>query len=128
MAELDFIHKKVAGLPVGIWLLIIAGGVVVGVMIRKRAEAGSSDTTDQQSSDQTATDTGGDVVPYSDLASEDYGGYPMTGGGPPSVYGGGAIKLDPGTLTIRVIQKKRGGGKHHPHHGAQHPHHKSNTA
>jgi hypothetical protein len=108
----NFLHKKIAGLPAGVWLLIIAGGIAAGVIIRKRAEASApTDSQDQQASD--GQDTGTDVTPYSDLASEDYGGYPMTGGGPPNVYGG-AIQLDPGTLKIRIIQPKP------PHHGTHH--------
>src|SRR5215831_10467948 len=112
----NFIHKKIAGLPAGVWLLIIVAGVGVGIYVRKKAE--SPQPTDTTGTDTTGQDTGStsaDTVPYDQLPSEDYGYYPMTGGGPPSVYGDTALRLSPDTLRIKVEYPKR-----HRHHSTHH--------
>jgi hypothetical protein len=117
MAEGDpttFLKKKIGGLPVGIWLLIVVVGIGVGLYIRNKAV----DTSVDEEGLEDAGD-GADVVPIEDLPSEDSGYWPMTGGGPPSVFGGGALRLSPDTLRIKLIypkkkKKKNGGKKHHP--------------
>jgi hypothetical protein len=119
-------HKKIAGLPAGVWLLIIVAGVGVGVYVRKRAE--QTQPSDTTGTDSTGADTGStsaDTMPYDSLPSEDYGNYPMTGGGPPSVYGDTALRLTPDTLRIKLEYPKRHRhqGGHHAHHGGHHKHH-----
>lgn len=100
----SFFKKKVGGLPVGVWLLIILAGIAVGLYIRRRSlqAEGASGPDDEGFSESDYAET----VPYDSLTSEDYGDYPMTGGGPPVVYGGGAIRLQPGTLRIKLVYPK----------------------
>lgn len=114
-----FLKKKIGGLPVGIWLLIIVAGIGVGLYIRNRAV----DTQVGDAEDLEGDEAGADIVPIDSLPSEDPGYFPATGGGPPSVYGGGALRLDPGVLRIKIIRKqpkkkkKNGGGKNGNGHG-----------
>jgi hypothetical protein len=109
-----FLKKKIGGLPVGVWLLIVVAGIGIGLYVRNKAV----DTSVDEDGFEEDGD-GAEVVPIDDLPSEDSGYFPMTGGGPPSVFGGGALRLDPGTLRIKLIRpkkkhKKNGGKKHHP--------------
>jgi len=120
MAEGDatnFLKKKVGGLPVGVWLLIIVAGVGVGLYIRNKAV----DTVADDVEDLEGDDGSADIVPIDSLPAEDPGYFPAAG--PPNVFGGGAIRLTPDTLRIRVVyprrkRKNKGGGKggkkHHP--------------
>lgn len=101
------LKKKVAGLPVGIWVVLVVGAVAVGLYIRKRnADAAAAAGTDQSADPNAPVDA-------SSLPS-DFGGYPLTGGGVP---GGGdgipqsgtypqAIQLNPGTLRIILRQPR----------------------
>ncbi len=112
----DFLKKKVAGLPLGFWVLIVGGGIGLGLYLRKRNEAAAGDV------EPDAAEGYGTVTPYEQLPSESYGDFgPITGGGPPTVSGGGAIRLDPGTLRIilqRPPRRRRNKGHNCPteHH------------
>lgn len=117
MADISgLFKKKVAGLPAWAWVGIIVAGVGVGLYIRNRtAEPAVEDATGLDE-EGTVDDSYADIVPYDELSSEDYGYYPMTGGGPPSVYGGGAVRLNPGTLRIKIQYPKK---KHHKKGGGK---------
>jgi hypothetical protein len=95
-----FLKKKVAGLPLFFWLLIIGAGVGIGLYLRNR-NAAAGDVA------EPAEDEGA-VIPYDQMPVEagGYGDYPITGGGPPIVSGGGAIRLDPGTLRIVLVNRR----------------------
>lgn len=110
MADISAVFKKkVAGLPVGVWVLIIVAGVGVGIYIRNRAV--DPEVTDAE--DEEGEFSPVDTVPIESLPSEDFGYFPLTGGGAPTVYGGAALRLEPDTLRIKIIQprRRRGGGK-----------------
>jgi|ERR1700675_371070 len=108
------LKKKVAGLPVGIWVVLIVGAVAVGLYIRKRNADAAAAAGDGTGVDPNAP------VDASSLPS-DFGGYPLTGGGVP---GGGdgmpqggtypqAIQLNPGTLRI-ILRQPRPHRRKHP--------------
>jgi hypothetical protein len=101
MAMPAALTKKVAGLPVGAWLLIVAAGIGIGLYLRKR-NAGNIE--------EAPLEEGGEVVPFEELPMENtYGDY-MTGGGPP-VVGGSAIRLEGPSEPIRIIIRNQGGGR-----------------
>lgn len=114
---MEILKKNIGGLPVGVWLLIIAAGVGAGIVLRKRGQS-QADQAAQDSTDSTSTDAQDySSVPYDSLASESSGYFPAYG--PPTVPGSTqAVRLDPGTLRIRVVQPKH----HHGHKGSHKGH------
>jgi hypothetical protein len=99
-----FLKKEIAGIPVGIWLVVIAGGVVAGIYLRQRNQ------TDAAGEGEETTE-GYETVPYGELPADPYqlpgGGYY----GAPTVSGGGAIRLLGPKRPIRIIVR---GPKHKP--------------
>lgn len=88
------LKKKVAGLPVGVWLVIIGAGVGLGIYLRSRDKnTEESDTTDESYPLATEADYGYQT----DAAATDYG--PAYGGGGGS-YGYPTLPTDPYTIPF----------------------------
>lgn len=103
------LKKRIAGIPVGVWFVLGAGAVGVGLYLRSRQA--------EEVEEEDLPELGEEETYY---GSEDYegeGAYygvdPLTGGGPaPSAGGGGDVGVG-GGAEIRIIvddQTQNGGG------------------
>jgi hypothetical protein len=108
---LNLLKKQIAGLPIGVWLLIIVAGIVVGILLRKKSQAAGleEDSTGAEGDSQYA-----DTVPYESLPSEDTGYFPISGGGAPVVPGATqAVRISPKVIRVRVVYPHHKKKKHH---------------
>ena len=118
MAEAPaFLKKKVAGLPMGVWIAVIAAGVGVGLYIRHKNAQQAQDQQQQQ--DQT-----GQTIPYNQLQGS--GGSLDTGGGffGPPTPGGGAVRISGPSKPIRIIVRTKRPPRKKPHGGKQNKQHR----
>lgn len=106
------LKKKVLGVPVGIWLLLGAAGVGVGLYLRKRAENEALDEDDDLSLEEN--DAAYSTTELQEGSYYSLGG-PITGGAPTApTGGGGAINLKGGGDIRVVIGDESPGGQPPP--------------